>query len=367
MQLKLFLATALLFCITSSGAVAGKFNRVLNIGDPAPDFEKLEGVDGKTRSLKDFADADALVLVFTCNHCPVAQAYEQRMNEFLKSVVGQKVRLVAINCSLEPADSLEKMKEHAAERKLQYPYLSDPSQDVGRAYGATVTPHVFVLDRNRKIAYMGAFDDNFVEDRVEEHYVSDAVKAVLAGKTPEVTESRQKGCSIEYQFKPKAKPPASSSSVSAESNKSTVELKPLVPNQFDAEIMRHRGKVIIVDFWATWCLPCRAGFKHTVAWHARFADQGLAVLSVSLDDSDEQGRAQALKFLKTQDARFPNFISSIGSEDAAFEAFDIEGGGLPHYKLFDREGRLIQTFGVDLDHPLDHREIEAAIEKALKT
>lgn len=180
-------------------AFAGKFNRKLNAGDAAPVWRELAGVDGKVHSLADLKDAKAVVVTFTCNHCPIAQAYEARFVEFVKTYDAKGVKFVALSCSRLPQDGFAKMKERALDRKYNFPYLHDATQQTAKDYGATVTPHVFVLDGERKIAYMGAFDDSFEVGKVETHYVRDAVEAVLAGKKPEIRETRQFGCGIEYE------------------------------------------------------------------------------------------------------------------------------------------------------------------------
>ncbi len=175
-----------------------KFNNVVVVGDKAPDWADLPGVDGKPHSLADYGDAKAVIVVFTCNHCPVAKAYEARLIELAKAYE-KEVQVVAISVSHNGADGLEKMKVRAAESNLPYPYLYDESQQSARKYGATATPHFFLLDGERKIAYMGAFDDNLEGIKVDKHYLADAVKAVLAGKEPRVRESLQRGCAIEYE------------------------------------------------------------------------------------------------------------------------------------------------------------------------
>jgi peroxiredoxin len=175
-----------------------KFNKVLKIGDQAPEWADFPGVDGKTHSLGEYRDAKALVLVFTCNHCPVAKQYEERLIQFAKKHETQ-VQVVAICVSRNGADRLDKMKSRASDKGFPFPYLYDESQQSARTYGATVTPHFFVLDADRKIAYMGAFDDNFEPEKVAKHYLADAVEAVLAGNEPKVKESLQRGCAIDYE------------------------------------------------------------------------------------------------------------------------------------------------------------------------
>jgi peroxiredoxin len=192
-------AAALLLLVAPPLAAKAKFNKVLDVGSAAPAWKDLPGVDGKTHSLADFEKARALVVVFTCNHCPVAKMYEERLLAFASKYQEAGVQIVAINVNRIPADSLEKMKERAADKKYPFPYLYDESQESARSYGATVTPHFFLLDGERKIAYMGAFDDNFDSAKVEKPYLVNAVEAVLAGKPPAIRESLQRGCGIEYE------------------------------------------------------------------------------------------------------------------------------------------------------------------------
>jgi peroxiredoxin len=179
-------------------AKAGKFNEVLSIGEKAPSFSAVPGIDDKKHSLREYKDAKAVVVIFTCNHCPVAVAYEDRLVALQKEFKKQGVQFVAICSNAEDEDTLPELKTRAESKKFNFPYLHDDGQKVGREYGAAVTPHVFVLDRDRKIAYMGAVDDNMDADKVTKHYLSDALKAVLAGKAPETTETRQFGCGIQY-------------------------------------------------------------------------------------------------------------------------------------------------------------------------
>lgn len=188
----------LLSLAVTTNALAGKYNEVVNIGDQAPVFRNLIGTDDKSHSLADLKQAKAVVVVFTCNHCPVAVAYEKRLVQLTKDYKDKGVAVVAINVNNLPADRLDKMKERAEERGFNFPYLYDPSQKTGKAYGAAVTPHCFVLDGRRHIAYMGAIDDNMRQAKAKQHYVRDALDAILAGSKPKVTESKQFGCSIKY-------------------------------------------------------------------------------------------------------------------------------------------------------------------------
>jgi peroxiredoxin len=182
----------------SRSADAAKFNRKVDIGQAAPKFVGLVGTDGKSHSLDDYKSAKVIVIAFTCNHCPVAQMYEDRFIRFAKAQKKRGVIFIAINSSLLPPDNLDKMRERAAQKGFDYPYLQDPTQEIGKAYGATVTPQLFVLDRERNIAYMGLFDDDMEPEKVQRSYVRDAVHALVDGKRPDPSETRAKGCGIEY-------------------------------------------------------------------------------------------------------------------------------------------------------------------------
>lgn len=201
MTKKLTFALALVagLVLVVSQASAGKYNKVLNLGQKAPDFKDIVGTDDKTHSLAEFKDAAAVVLVFTCNQCPVAVACEDRIIELQKSYKGKNVQVVAINVNNDPGDKLDMMKERATAKGFNFPYLYDPTQKVARDYGAMVTPDVVLLNKNREVAYLGLIDDSPLdESEVKQAHLRDAIDAVLAGKAPEVAETRAKGCGIKW-------------------------------------------------------------------------------------------------------------------------------------------------------------------------
>jgi peroxiredoxin len=179
-------------------AEAGKFNKVLSIDDSAPAWTNLEGVDGSKHSLSDLKNKDVVVLVITCNHCPVAQSYEQRIIDFTKKYADKKVGVVAVSCNNGADDRLPAMKVRAKAKGFNFPYLHDPSQKVGKAYGATVTPEFFVLNKERKVVYMGSLDNDLNIKKVKTKYLEEAVDAVLRGEKPARTETRPFGCSVKY-------------------------------------------------------------------------------------------------------------------------------------------------------------------------
>jgi peroxiredoxin len=181
-------------------AHAGKFTRVATIGQPAPTFADLPGTDGKQHSLADFKQAKLVVVVFTCNHCPVAASYDARLKQLARDFRERGVQFVAINSSLLEADGLPEMKQRAEQAGFDFPYLLDQRQSVGKAFGAKVTPEVFVLDKDRRFAYLGTIDDDWHDaEQVKHHYLRDALEALLAGKTADPAETRPTGCGIQYE------------------------------------------------------------------------------------------------------------------------------------------------------------------------
>jgi peroxiredoxin len=184
----------------SEHAAAGKSNAKLRIGDAAPSWADLEGVDGKKHALADLKDKEVIVVVFTTNHCPVAVAHEDRLIAFARKHARpeDKVALVAINCNTGPADTLPRMKERAREKGFNFPYLFDPSQQVGRAYGAASTPTFFVLNQARQLVYRGAMEGQEEGNQVTHHYLDVAVQATLHGEEILTKETRSFGCAIQY-------------------------------------------------------------------------------------------------------------------------------------------------------------------------
>ncbi len=163
----------------------------------------LPGVDGKNYSPNDFADKEVLAVIFSCNHCPYVRAWEDRMIQIQRDYADKGVQLIAISSNdpeQYPDDSFPKMKERAQEKGFNFPYLFDETQEVARAYGAERTPEVFVFDRDRRLRYHGAIDDNYEDpNAVQRHYLREALDAILAGKDPEITETPPVGCTIKWK------------------------------------------------------------------------------------------------------------------------------------------------------------------------
>ena len=189
---------AVMSLLMVSPALAGKYNPKLDLGDAAPEWDSLPGVDGKTQSLSDL-DAKAVVVVFTCNTCPYAVDVEDRLLALQKKYASQDVALIAINVNKVEEDLMPAMKARAKEKGFTFPYLFDETQKIARDFGALRTPEFFVLDADRNVAYMGALDDSPEGREVKTRYVEQAIDATLAGKEVAVGETIPIGCSIRYE------------------------------------------------------------------------------------------------------------------------------------------------------------------------
>lgn len=198
--MRLVALTFVLYVLTA-GVCSFSLAAGLQIGDPAPDFS-LPGIDGENHSLDDYKDSPVLVVIFTCNTCPVVHAYEERMIAIQKDYADKGVQFVGINpnsLDVMPGDSLEKMKERAAEKGYNFPYLRDDSQEVARTYGARVTPHVFLFDKDRKLVYKGRIDDNRNPVAVTTNDLRNALDAVLEGRPVEPAVTTEFGCTVKWK------------------------------------------------------------------------------------------------------------------------------------------------------------------------
>jgi peroxiredoxin len=194
------LAAGLMVCSIGAFAFAGQYNEVLSIGDKAPAWSSLPGTDGKSHSLAELADKPVVVVVFTCASCPTAVDYEERINALAKAHAGDKgqVAVVAISVNKVKEDQLPALTERAKSKGFAFTYLYDESQKVAKDYGAVFTPEFYVLDRDRKVVYMGAMDDATDASKVTRNYVDEAVAAALAGRQPQEKEVIARGCRVRY-------------------------------------------------------------------------------------------------------------------------------------------------------------------------
>jgi len=179
----------------------GKYNKVLSAGDKAPEFSGVPAVENgedTSLTLTDIKEP-VVVVVFLGNHCPVVQAYEDRLIDFTAAYKDKGVKVVGLSVNDMDSDRIPKIKEYMKDHKSNYVYGYDESQKVGHAYGAVCTPQFFVIDKERKIRYLGAMDDNQTEAKVKKTYLKDAVEALLKGETPAEEETQAKGCGVKYK------------------------------------------------------------------------------------------------------------------------------------------------------------------------
>jgi peroxiredoxin len=182
-------------------ALAGKYNKAISVGDKAPDFSGIPAIfngEEASLSLSDLKE-DVVVLAFLANHCPVVQAYEDRLIDFVRDYKDKGVKVVGVSVNLIDQDRLPGIKKYTKEHKSNYIYGYDESQAMGRAYGATNTPQFFVLDKERKLRYTGTLDDSQNEAKVTKTYLRDAVDALLKGEKPAIEETRPQGCGVKYK------------------------------------------------------------------------------------------------------------------------------------------------------------------------
>lgn len=175
----------------------------MQFGQKAPDFKDLPGVDGKKHSLSDYASKKVLVIIFSCNHCPYVQAYEDRLIALQEEFKDKSVQFIAINSNDDknyPDDSFENMKKRAQEKKYNFPYLRDASQRVAHAYAASHTPHIYVFNEKRELAYTGKIDDNWQSpSQVKRSYLCEALSALVQGKAPAEPTTFAIGCTIKWK------------------------------------------------------------------------------------------------------------------------------------------------------------------------
>jgi peroxiredoxin len=350
---------AILFSILSASFVLADPPglQTLSIGAPAPDF-RLPGVDDKTYSLKDFADAKVLVMIFTCNHCPTAQAYEQRIARLYQDYKDKGVAVVAISPNnpaavrldelgyTDLADSFEEMKIRARDHKFPYPYLYDgETQSTAQAYGVLATPHVFIFDASRRLRYVGRFDDAEVKE-VKSHDARNAVDAILEGKPVPVEKTRVFGCSTKW-----AEKQADARKSLARWNAEAVTLEAIDDAEVAKLIKNEARKLTVVNLWATWCGPCVAELPELVTMNRMYRGRPFRMVTISLDDTAK--RDEALKVLTENHVALSNFILKSSSRDAFAEALDKEWPGPIPYTLIVAPGGKILYRKVGAIDPLE--------------
>jgi len=334
--------------------------KTLEIGDPAPDF-KLPGVDGKDHSLADFAKSKLLAIIFTCNHCPTAQAYEDRIIRLHADYKDQGVALVAISPNdalavrldelgyTEYGDSLDDMKKRAKDRNFQFPYLYDgDTQKTSLAYGVLATPQVFVFDQGRKLRYVGRIDDSDVKT-VTSHDARNAIDALLANKPVPVEKTRTFGCSTKWSDKR-----TEAVKWLERADAEPVSLKPIDATDLARLAKNETDKLLVVNLWATWCGPCVAEMPEFVTMNRMYRKRNFQLITISLDQPEQQDAA--LKLLKENHASTTNYISTIASTDKFADILDKDWRGpLPHTILIAPGGKVIYRHTNAID-PIEVRQ-----------
>jgi thiol-disulfide isomerase/thioredoxin len=320
----------------------------LAVGAAAPDFD-LPGIDGKRYTLASFAGAKVLVLVFTANHCPTAQAYEERLEKLDADFRDRGVRIVLVSPNdplavrldeegySDLGDSLEDMKRRARDRGWTLPYLYDgETQAMSRAYGPVATPHVFVLDAGRKLRFVGRIDDNENPAKATTADTRAALEALLAGRPIPVETTKVFGCSVKWSdkrawvtegFEKWAQEPVALETVDEAGVRA---------------LARNEGgkKLRLLNVWATWCGPCKIEFPDLVKVHRIYRGREFEVVTVNADDPAK--RDAALEFLNEQQASTRNVAFDKGDPYALIEAVDPKWrGALPHTVVVAPGGEVV--------------------------
>lgn len=319
----------------------------LAIGASAPDFD-LPGVDGQRYSLASFADAAVLVLIFTANHCPTAQAYEERILKLDADYRDRGVQIVLVSPNdplavrldeqgwSDMGDTLADMKIRAEDRGFTFPYLYDgETQAMSREYGPKATPHVFVFDRERKLRFVGRIDDNEDPSKATTTDARDAIEAVLEGKPVPVETTKVFGCSIKWSEKREWVKKGYEEWANEPVTLETIDI-----GGIEALTRNDSPKLRLVNVWATWCGPCVIEFPDLVSVHRIYRGRDFEVVTIDADAPEK--REKALAFLKEQHASTRNYAFDEGDPYALIDALDPEwAGNLPHTIVVAPGGKVV--------------------------
>jgi peroxiredoxin len=332
--------------------------KTLEIGEPAPDFN-LPGVDGRNYRLADFVRADILTVIFTCNHCPTAQAYEERIKKLTADYKDKGVAVVAISPNDPQAvrldelgysdlsDSLKEMMIRARDKQFNFPYLYDgDTQKVSCAYGPVSTPHVFIFDKERKLRYVGRIDDSEKIESVKTHDARNAIEALLAGQKVTVEQTPTFGCSIKWSDKRESVKKALEAWA-----KEDVTLKMINANGIKQLIRNNSGKLRLFNVWASWCVPCIYEFDELITIYRMYRGREFEFITISADSP--YGRNKVLQFLKNKQASCANYLFNSEDKYLLMGSVDKESpGGIPYTILVKPGGEIIYRH-VGIIEPLE--------------
>ncbi len=342
----LAVALTVLFTAGFCRPVLGQY-KTLEIGQRAPDFN-LPGVDGRSYELADFSDADVLVIIFTCNHCPTAQAYEERIKKLAADYKNKGVALVAISANdpkavrldelgySDMSDSFEEMKIRAKDMGYNFPYLYDgEDQKVSIAYGPARTPHVFIFDRQRKLRYVGRVDDSEKPKLVKSEDARNAIEALLKGRKVPVETTGTIGCSIKWASK------RSSVTQSFERwAKESVAVETADAKSIKELVKNDSGKLRLVNVWASWSGPSVKQLQEFVTMNRMYRRRDFELITISADSPGR--RNSVLSSLKKQQVSCKNYLFNSEDEYQLMAAVDKDLlGGIPYTILIQPGGKVI--------------------------
>ncbi|MBN1816339.1 MAG: redoxin domain-containing protein [Sedimentisphaerales bacterium] len=335
--------------------------KILAIGAPAPDFS-LPGVDGRIWSLRDFSEAKILAIVFTANHCPTAQAYEDRIMELVRDYGPKGVAVAAISPNDPKAvrldelgytdigDSFRDMVIRARQKNFNFPYLYDgDTQAISRIYGPRTTPHVFLFDRDRKLRYAGRIDNNERIGQATEHDLRNALDALLADKPVPVETTPTFGCSIKWAEKRDGVARAferwAAEPVKLEKIDITA-IKMLLKNESD--------KLRLINFWATWCGPCVAEFPDLIEINRMYRNREFEMITISVDAPDQA--KNVLHFLEKNEASCTNYQYDSSDVYKLIESVGRDWQGSIPFTLLVKPGGEILASYVGMIEPLEVKQ-----------
>ena len=347
--MKYILFTGFVFiCLLSNSSRVAEDPKTLSLGSQAPDF-KLPGTDGKTYNLASFKSSAILVVIFTCNHCPTAQAYEDRLIQLAKDFSDKNVGFVAISPNDPEAvrldelgysdlnDTYEEMKIRANQKGFNFPYLYDgETQATSKAYGPIATPHVFIFDKARKLRYHGRIDElEKPGGNPKQNDTRNAIESLLNSKEPMPASTKVFGCSVKWADKKDWVKKGFE-----DWKKEKVEMELIDENGIRSLVKNNSDKLRLINIWATWCGPCVIEFPTFININRMYRGRDFEFVSVSADNPSN--KEKALKFLQNNQASSKNYLFNNEDKYKLIEAIDPNWqGALPYTLLVEPGGKIV--------------------------